>query len=230
MAEQKTIVVTGVSRGLGLAMAEAFIAEGHRVIGCARNEAKVLQLQQQHADLGHNFSVVDVADWKSVSAWGKRILKQFGTPDLLINNAATINENDVLWNVSPEDFSTVIDVNIKGIFHCIRALVPTMVQQKSGIIVNISSGWGSSTSPEVAPYCATKYAVEGLTQALSSELPKGMAAIPLNPGVIHTELLEICFKGMAASYPSPADWAKRAVPFILNFSAKDNGQSLTVPG
>lgn len=230
MAEHKTIIVTGVSRGLGLALVEALIAAGHTVIGCARNKAKILQLQQQYGNSGHDFSVVDVADWSSVSDWGERILSQFNTPNLLINNAATINENDVLWNVSPEDFSKVIDVNIKGVFHCIRAFVPTMVQQKSGVIVNISSGWGRSTSPEVAPYCATKYAVEGLTQALASELPKGMAAIPLNPGVIHTELLEICFKGMAASYPSPTDWAKRAVPFILNLSANDNGHSLTVPG
>jgi NAD(P)-dependent dehydrogenase (short-subunit alcohol dehydrogenase family) len=103
-----------------------------------------------------------------------------------------------------------------------------MVRRARGVIVNFSSGWGRSTDVEVAPYCATKWAIEGLTQALAQEIPRGMAAIPLNPGVIDTDMLRSCFGGSAASYPTPSEWAGRAVPFLLNRSARDNGQSLTV--
>src|SRR4029079_14412946 len=99
-----------------------------------------------------------------------------------------------------------------------------------GVIVNISSGWGRSTAAEVAPYCASKWAVEGLTRALAQELPRGMAAVPLNPGIIDTDMLRTCFGGSAGNYPSPERWAEQAVPFLLGLGAKDNGQALTVPG
>ena len=95
--------------------------------------------------------------------------------------------------------------------------------------MNFSSGWGRSVSPEVAPYCATKYAIEGLTKALAAELPEGMAAVPLNPGVIDTDMLRSCFGKEAAAYPSPEEWADAAVPFLLRLGPKDNGKSLTAP-
>ncbi len=97
-------------------------------------------------------------------------------------------------------------------------------------MVNFSSAWGRSTSPEVAPYCATKWAIEGLTRALADELPPGMAAIPLNPGVINTDMLQSCFGDSASAYPTAQQWAERAVPFLLGLGAKDSGQALTVPG
>jgi NAD(P)-dependent dehydrogenase (short-subunit alcohol dehydrogenase family) len=103
-----------------------------------------------------------------------------------------------------------------------------MVKRKSGVIVNLSSGWGRSTSPEVAPYCATKYAIEGLTLALAQELPAGMAAVPLNPGVIDTDMLRQAWADGASAYPKPDQWARRAAPFLLSLGAKDNGRSLTV--
>jgi NAD(P)-dependent dehydrogenase (short-subunit alcohol dehydrogenase family) len=97
------------------------------------------------------------------------------------------------------------------------------------VIVNLSSGWGRSTSPEVAPYCATKYAIEGLTKALAQELPPGMAAVPLNPGVIDTDMLRQAWADDAGAYPKADDWARRAAPFLLGLGPKDNGKSLTVP-
>jgi NAD(P)-dependent dehydrogenase (short-subunit alcohol dehydrogenase family) len=97
------------------------------------------------------------------------------------------------------------------------------------VIVNLSSGWGRSTDAEVAPYCASKWAIEGLTQSLAQELPSGMAAVPLNPGIINTEMLQSTFGSSASHYPSPEEWAKIAVPFLLEIGAKDNGRQLTVP-
>jgi len=121
-------------------------------------------------------------------------------------------------------------VNIKGVFNVIRAFVPAMIQKKRGVIVNFSSGWGRTTAPEVAPYCATKWAIEGLTQSLAQELPAGMAAVPLNPGVIDTEMLRSSFGASAGSYSKPEIWARSAVPFLLKLGPAHNGQALTVPG
>jgi NAD(P)-dependent dehydrogenase (short-subunit alcohol dehydrogenase family) len=103
-----------------------------------------------------------------------------------------------------------------------------MVKRGSGTIVNFSSGWGRSADRDVAPYCATKWGIEGLTRALAEELPKGMIAVPLNPGVINTEMLQTTFGAHADQYPSPERWAESAVPQILGFTAKDNGQPLAV--
>jgi NAD(P)-dependent dehydrogenase (short-subunit alcohol dehydrogenase family) len=172
---------------------------------------------------------VDVADEAAVGRWAKSILADGGSPDLLLNNAAVVNENAPLWKVPPGEFSKVIDVNIKGTYNVLWHFLPAMIERQKGVIVNFSSGWGRSTSPEVAPYCATKYAVEGLTLALAQELPAGMCAVPLNPGIINTDMLQSCFGEEADSYPTPEKWAQKAVPFLLNLGPKDNGKSLTAP-
>jgi NAD(P)-dependent dehydrogenase (short-subunit alcohol dehydrogenase family) len=97
------------------------------------------------------------------------------------------------------------------------------------VIVNLSSGWGRSTSANVAPYCASKWAIEGLTRALAQELPKGMAAVPLNPGIIDTDMLKISFGDRSSSFPGPDAWALTAAPFLLGLGPKDNGKALTAP-
>jgi NAD(P)-dependent dehydrogenase (short-subunit alcohol dehydrogenase family) len=227
-ATGKIILITGVSRGLGRAMAEEFIRLGHTVLGCGRSEKEIGQLRKQFA-APHDFAVVDVSADEQVAAWAKRILKSHGAPDLLLNSAGLINRNARLWEVGAQEFSDVIDVNLKGVANVIRHFVPEMVKRKSGVIVNFSSGWGRSTAAEVAPYCATKWAIEGLTQALAQELPPGMAAVPLNPGIINTDMLRSCFGGSASPYPTPQEWAKIAVPFLLKLGPSDNGRPLTVP-
>jgi len=222
----KTIVITGVTRGLGRALAEWYIANGHTVVGCGRGSA-ILDLRFDHP-APNDFSVVDVTEETKVMIWAEKMLASHGAPDLLINNAALMNDPAPLWKVPAAQFNKLIDVNIKGVANVIRHFVPAMVDRKSGVIVNLSSGWGRGTSPEVAPYCASKFAIEGLTQSLAQELPAGMAAVPLNPGVIDTAMLRQCWSDGASAYPKAEAWAKVAAPFILGFGAKDNGRSLTV--
>jgi NAD(P)-dependent dehydrogenase (short-subunit alcohol dehydrogenase family) len=227
-ANGKIVLITGVTRGLGRAMVEEFVRLGRVVVGCGRSQPEIMRLQKQFG-APHDFEIVDMALDEQVAAWAKRILSSHGAPDLLLNNAALINRNAVLWEIGAEEFSQVMDVNVKGVTNVIRHFVPEMVRRQSGVIVNFSSGWGRSTAAEVAPYCATKWAIEGLTQALAQELPTGMAAVPLNPGIINTDMLHSCFGGSASSYPTPQEWAKIAVPFLLKLGASENGQPLTVP-
>ena len=223
------IVITGVTRGLGRALAEWHIAQGHTVSGCGRSGLEIFELRSTHPE-PHNFDAVDVTETIKVSMWAERIVGALGAPDFLINNAALMNKPAPLWQVPAAEFSRLVDVNLKGVANVIRAFVPAMVEAGRGVIVNFSSGWGRSTSPDVAPYCATKWAIEGLTQALAQELPAGLAAVPLNPGIVNTGMLQLCFGGDAAHYLKAPEWAARAGPFILQLGPKDNGRPLSVPG
>ncbi|HKB57862.1 MAG TPA: SDR family NAD(P)-dependent oxidoreductase [Lacunisphaera sp.] len=223
----RKILITGVTRGLGRALAEWYIANGHTVIGCGRS-AEILNLRFTHP-APHDFTALDVTEENKVALWAEKVLALHGAPDLLINNAALTNTPAPLWQVPAAEFNKLIDVNIKGVANVIRHFAPAMVARKSGVIVNLSSSWGRSTSPEVAPYCASKYAIEGLSHSLAQELPAGMAAVPLNPGVIDTDMLRQVWSDGASSYPKAEAWAKIAAPFILKLGPKDNGKSISVP-
>lgn len=226
--QSRVIVVTGATQGLGESMTIRFIEAGQTVAGCGRSAVAIEGLNEQFGE-PHRFRVVDVTKDDRVAEWAEEILETLGPPDLLINNAAIINRNAPLWEVSEQEFSKVIDINIKGVANVIRHFVPAMVERGEGVIVNFSSTWGRSTSPEVAPYCATKFAIEGLTQALAQELPSGMAAVPFNPGVINTDMLQTCFGEGASSYPTAELWSHTAAPYLLSLGPKHNGQSLTAP-
>ena len=223
----KTVVITGVTRGLGRAMTEEFIRLGHIVFGCGRSEKGIGDLRRRFGK-SHQFDRVDVASDEQVRAWSKRLFESRGAPELLLNNAGVINRNAPLWKVSSEEFGQVIDVNIKGVANVIRHFVPVMIERGSGVVVNFSSGWGRSADAEVAPYCATKWAIEGLTEALAQELPAGVTAMALNPGVINTDMLQSCFGRSASAYQSAQQWARKAVPFLLELGPRHNGQSLSV--
>jgi NAD(P)-dependent dehydrogenase (short-subunit alcohol dehydrogenase family) len=147
-----------------------------------------------------------------------------------VNNAGTINKNNKTWNVPAEEFDMVVDTNIKGTANVLRHFVPLMLEKKHGIIVNLSSGWGRSAAAEVgetalcllsstlflllsclllfqvAPYCASKWAIEGLTRSLAKELPPGLAAIALSPGVVNTDMLHSCFGTSSALYQTTDNW------------------------
>jgi NAD(P)-dependent dehydrogenase (short-subunit alcohol dehydrogenase family) len=225
--DRRIIVLSGVSRGLGLAMAEGFIAAGHTVCGAARNKDAVAELGKRFG-APHRFMSVDVAHDEQVERWAGDLLASVGVPDILINNAALMNRPNPLWEVPPAEFASLMDVNVTGVYYVLRHFLPAMIKRGKGVIVNFSSGWGRSTSPEVAPYCTTKWAIEGMTRALAQELPKGMAAVPLNPGVINTDMLQVAWGADANSYPTPEQWAKRAVPLILGITAKNNGEAMAV--
>jgi NAD(P)-dependent dehydrogenase (short-subunit alcohol dehydrogenase family) len=227
MTDSRFVVITGATRGLGRAMVSRLSEDGHTVAGCGRSPEAASEIGAASGHT-HRFDVVDVADDAQVGNWASSVIRQFGPPDLLLNNAASINANANLWDVPAEEFDSVIDINIKGVANVIRHFVPAMIERGSGIIVNFSSGWGRSASAEVAPYCATKWAIEGLTQAMAQELPPGMAAVPLNPGVINTDMLQSCFGSSADHYPDADAWSRFAVPYILSIRPSQNGEPLSV--
>ena len=223
MASSRRIVITGVSRGLGRALADALVADGHAVAGCARS-AEPSRNGPMRVDR------VDVADAAAVRAWADELLDGFGVPDLVINNAALINEPVPLWEIDPGDFDALMRVNVTGTHHVVAAFLPAMIVAGTGVVVNLSSGWGRSVSANVAPYCASKWAIEGLTRALAQELPAGLAAVPLNPGIIDTDMLRTTWGEGAGGFEDAEAWARRAAPYVLGLGPADNGRPATVPG
>ncbi|RVW44306.1 NADPH-dependent pterin aldehyde reductase [Vitis vinifera] len=118
----------------------------------------------------------------------------------------------VIWEVPEEEFDTVIDTNVKGTANVMRQFIPLMIENKQGIIVNMSSGWGRSAAAQIS----------------GKGVASGLAIVALNPGVINTDMLMSCFGGSAALYQTPEAWAPKAASMILNLTAADNGASLTV--
>ena len=225
---RRVIWLTGCTAGLGRALVDEFVAAGHVLCGCGRNPNTVDELRETYTG-DCFFASVDISDDSQVAGFCHAATEKFGAPDLLVNNAAVVNENAPLWEVSAKEFDTLTAVNINGTANMIRHTIPKMLDSGSGVIVNYSSGWGRSTSPEVAPYCATKWAIEGLTQALSQELPHGLSAVALNPGIINTSMLQTSFGEQAEQYRSPEQWASTAAPFLLSLNASHNGQAMTAP-
>ncbi len=221
------IWLIGCTSGLGRALVPEFDSAGHRIVGCGRNTDALAELSNAYPT--HRFAQADIADDASVRTFTEEALAEVGAPDLLINNAGVINEPANLWEINADEFDQVVDVNVKGIANVIRHVVPAMVEQGSGVIANLSSGWGRSTSPGMAPYCASKWAVEGLTSALAQDLPAGVAAVAVNPGIIATDMLRRCWPDTADSFQSPESWATTAAPFFLDLDAADNGRQLTAP-
>jgi len=229
-APPRTLLITGATRGIGGALAAAAIAAGHTVHGCGRDRARLADFAEEHGP-PHSFEAVDVAVDAEVAAWAARLRERGVVPDLIFNNAAVIADLAPLWLVPAARFNAVIDVNVKGVAAVIRHFLPAMLERGRGVVVNLSSGWGRSVSPEVAAYCTSKYAVEGLTAALAEDLAAGghsVAAVALSPGVVDTDMLRTAF-GVeeSARSVSPEVWAKAALPFLLALGPKENGRSLT---
>jgi len=220
---QKTIVLTGASRGLGRALARELVRLGHLVEACSRSG-------RDSSELGFALQEVDVSDAAQVTRWARALIDRGRVPDILICNAAAIHKPAPIWRVSGSDFHSVIATNVLGTGYTLQAFLPSMVGRGTGLIIVVSSGWGRSAAADMAPYCASKWALEGLTLSLAHELPQGMAAVTLNPGIVKTDMLKKCWPDRTEEYESPDIWAGRAVDFILRLSHSDNGRQLNIPG
>ena len=225
----KSVIITGVTQGLGRAMVDRFHELGWNIYGCGRSKDKIEELKKQYSKI-HDFQVIDVSDSQQVNNWANYILNRHTAPNLIINNASIVNQNAQLWKITAQEFENVMNVNVNGVVNVIRAFVPAMVSRKEGIIINMSSSWGREGEAELAPYCASKFAIEGITKSMALELPHGMAVVALDPGgSISTPMLKSCAPQYINESPTPETWSHKAIQYILNITIDKNGDSLTCP-
>ena len=188
----KVAIITGAASGIGLATAPVFAAEGARVvladIDASRTETASAAVAQAG---GETLAVrVDVTDRESVDAMVAATLKRFGRIDCLVNNAG-ITKDSRLVKMTEQQFDSVMSVNLKGVFHCTQAVVPTMLEQESGVILIASSVVGLYGNFGQTNYAATKAGVIGFAKTWGRELgPKGIRTVAVCPGFVATPILE----------------------------------------
>jgi NAD(P)-dependent dehydrogenase (short-subunit alcohol dehydrogenase family) len=178
-------VVTGANSGIGRATAIHLAAQGHEVYGTIRDVARATKLQNMAAEAGVEVNLVrlDVADDQSVRDGFKEILDRAGQVDVLVNNAG-VGGNAVIEECSPQEFLDVMNVNLCGAVRCTQEVLPGMRQRGSGCIVNITSVAGKFGAIAQAPYVASKWAFEGMSEELAFELaPFGIRVVIVEPGV-----------------------------------------------
>lgn len=183
------VLVTGGSRGIGFATAQAFLDKGARVAICSVNSERLSQAEQQLRLRGEVEAIsTDLRDFNQVQQFVDRAHERFGRIDTLVNNAGHAWSGDFVEQ-SIESIDKTIDVNVKGVLYAARAVLPIMIEQKSGSIINVSSGAGLSGHPGLVSYCASKFGVVGFTESLDQEVrSQGIRVFGICPGRVATDM------------------------------------------
>ena len=188
---KKTVIITGASKGIGATMAIRFAEKGYNVVMNYNSSVQsALILQDSLRESGYEVTAfkANVKNRLEVDLMVKETLYKYGSIDILINNAGVAN-TDLFTDLSEQDWNDIVGVNLTGVFNCCQAVLPHMINNKSGSILNISSMWGEvGASCEVA-YSAAKAGVIGLTKALAKEVgPSGITVNCITPGLIETSM------------------------------------------
>lgn len=189
----KIAIVTGGSRGIGFATVEAFLAEGATVVLCGSRresaEKAVAQLKEKNPDARVEGIWPNLSDYDDVKAAFDAVAEKYGRIDILVNNAG-VSDATPFANYTPEKFEQVMDLNVKGMFHCTKAVVDRMTEQGSGVILNTSSMVSIHGQPSGVAYPTSKFAVNGMTVSLARELgPKGIRVNAVAPGITYTDMM-----------------------------------------
>lgn len=194
LSKDKVAIVTGGSRGIGFATVQAFLEEGAAVVLCASRQETadqaIAQLKEANPDAKVEAIWPDLADYQAVKAAFDDVAARYGKIDILVNNAG-VSESTPITSYTEETFDKVMDLNVKGVFNCTRAVVDGMKAQGSGVILNTSSMVSVYGQPSGVAYPTSKFAVNGLTLSLARELgPAGIRVNAVAPGITLTDMMK----------------------------------------
>lgn len=242
MTGKRVALVTGASRGIGRAIALRLAAEGcYVVINYNGSKEKAKEVQQEILQAGGQAHIYqcNVADFQACGEMFKDTISKMGHLDILVNNAG-ITKDGLLMGMSEEDFSKVVDTNLKGTFYCIRHAARTMIKQKKGRIINLSSIVGVSGNAGQANYAASKAGVIGLTKSAAKELAsRGITVNAIAPGFICTDMTQVLPEQVKEKiwaqipmgvFGDPQDVAAAAAFFASEEAGYITGQVLMVDG
>jgi len=197
--KNKIVFISGASSGIGMACAHAFAAEGAKLILAARRKEKLEQLASK---LKENFNTeikilsFDIQNYKEIKESFASLSEDWKNVDVLINNAGLAKGMQKLQEGNPEDWDVMINTNIKGVLYLTREVLPYMVKRESGHIINLGSTAGHDVYPLGNVYCATKFAINAISQSLRIDvLDKSIKVSSVDPGMVETEFSVIRFSG-----------------------------------
>lgn len=193
----KTALITGATSGIGRATAELFAKEGFKLILCGRRQERLNELKKT---LGEETEIhtltFDVRDREAVFSAIEKLPDEFSRIDILVNNAGNAHGLDPIDKGNPDDWEAMLDINVKGLLYMSKAVLPQMVERKSGHIINIGSTAGKEVYPNGNVYCASKHAVDAINQGMRIDLNAyGIRVGAVNPGLVETEFSDVRFKG-----------------------------------
>jgi len=195
--KQKTALITGATSGIGMATARLFAQNGVRLVLCGRRQERLDALENELSQVTSVHTLqFDVRDREAVFDLLRNLPSDFSEIDILINNAGNAHGLDPIQTGNLDDWDAMMDINVKGLLYVSRALLPKMIEQKSGHIINIGSTAGKEVYPNGNVYCASKHAVDAINKGMRMDLNgKGIRVGAVNPGLVATEFSEVRFKG-----------------------------------
>lgn len=193
----KTALITGATSGIGKATAQLLAQNNYNLILCGRRKNRLEELEKELSQLTKVYSLeFDVSDKKTVFEKINSLPEAFSKIDILINNAGNAHGLDPIQDGDLDDWENMIDINLKGLLYVSKAIIPKMITQKSGHIINIGSTAAKQVYPNGNVYCATKHAVDALNKAMKMDLnPYGIRVGAIHPGLVETEFSQVRFKG-----------------------------------
>jgi hypothetical protein len=193
----KTVLITGATSGIGRATARLLAHKNYRIILCGRRIDRLQELEKELSQVTEVHSLhFDVRNQKLLLERIKSLPEIFSQIDILINNAGNAHGMDTIQDGSTEDWDAMIDINIKGLLYVTKAVLPQMLERKSGHIINIGSTAAKEVYPKGNVYCATKHAVDAINQGMRMDLNgTGIRVGAIHPGMVETEFSEVRFKG-----------------------------------
>lgn len=193
----KTALITGATSGIGKATAQLLAQNNYNIILCGRRKNRLEELEKELSQFTKVYSLeFDVSDKKAVFEKLNSLPESFSTIDILINNAGNAHGLDPIQDGNLEDWENMIDINLKGLLYVSKAIIPTMIAQKSGHIINIGSTAAKQVYPNGNVYCATKHAVNAINKSMKMDLnPYGIRVGAIHPGLVETEFSQVRFKG-----------------------------------
>ena len=236
----KTVIITGASKGIGRACAEKFYKLGYNIAAVYRSDDEGMSSFCRGRDEDRILVFkADVADFEAMHDIARETVAKFGSVDVLVNNAG-IAQQKMMNDITEADWDRMFDVNVKGMFNCVKACMDTMIHNKSGRIINISSIWGIAGASCEVHYSASKAAVIGFTKALAKELgPSGITVNRVAPGVIDTPMnkniapetmAELAEETPLGKIGTPREIAEAVAFFTMDTASFVTGQILTVDG
>ena len=224
----RVFLVTGASKGIGRALALGLAREGARLSLAARTAGLLELVAREARSLGAKVVTTpgDVGLPEDARRIAEAAFAAFGRVDVLVNNAAILTPPTPVEDTPPEVWEAVLRTNVIGAANMVRHVLPRMEARGSGVIVNVTSGWGRVGEAGVAPYCASKFALEAMTQSLAEEAGRGVVVLAVNPGIVDTAMLRLAWAGEASRYPSPEALIPRWLRLFARLEPSWNGRSL----